>query len=54
MKKTYIAPSTESFQMKVNGILMGSKDYFHNDKQADTGSSGNGVNFGREFNFTED
>ena len=54
MKKIYIAPSTESFQMKVNGILMGSKDYYHNDKEAEKGSSGNGVNFAREFDFTDD
>ena len=55
MKKTYIAPNTDVFQMKVGNLLAGSTDYTH-DGEAGTGSSGdgNGINFGREGDFFDD
>ena len=50
MKKTYIAPTTKAFQMKVNGFLMGSTDNLHSG-QAIEGASDNRQSFGRDDDF---
>ena len=53
MKKTYIAPSTESYQMKVNGFLMGSTDNLHT-QEAGQGGKDNRQSFAREFDFFDE
>ena len=49
MKKTYISPIVDTYEMKACELLSNSTDAIHN-TEAGTGSSGNGVNFGREDN----
>ena len=46
MKKTYVTPNSNVVLMQVSNILSSSTGSFHTE-QAGTGSSGNGVNFGR-------
>lgn len=46
MKKTYISPVVNTYEMKACELLSNSTGAIHN-TEAGQGSAGNGVNFGR-------
>ena len=53
MKKTYIAPSINVYEIKVNSLLSGSP-VIQTSGTADEGTSDAPVNFAREFGFGDE
>lgn len=53
MKKTYVSPSINIYEIKASHLLSGSKEYINNSEAAE-GASDNRVNFAREFGFGDE
>ena len=53
MKKTYILPSVDVYEMQLANVIAASVNSLTNE-EVDSGTEDNPINFGREGNFFDD